>query len=768
MKNENLIIIHHPGIYSIRDTFSGHQELSQILKQITRNTSIPDQYQKQLTQSLLDHYIVLVDGIRVYGFQETILPKKSVIIIASNKIVYSGSYISDMNHPTTHCTVCQSEGPIVYQHANDSFCEACYIDWFESECFKEMDRRYDEISKAGQIVVLFSGERDSTTSVVVLLKYLKKKNNPIQPRLEYCYFLSGDEGNYRLECKKASEAFASKYHLELIVHNMRDQYCVDFFEMGCALENAKYPINIDPGLCDYCEYCFSLVTKTPYKAYLKERVKNETDTVEVVGSTLSDHARDLIVRAGVGFSLRSETDDLRPLRNVKDLEVSIYAALAKIDYHIGECPFQKRAPLYERAHELQMIEMVLPNLSRRAVQTFFKKQDEKWVNPKFTKIYDLWNPQTTVVSGAIGHRFPFYGSIYALSYQCPDCGNIIPFHNIASVLGDKVHQNCPSIPDSSDKQQFIKTMAQIHKKIRKQINSQTIPMDISDEKHFRFAEHVEIEFGNEVILLWDKKQDIAITIDGRHHWQKELVRLLNQGWISTEKFMSLFPDKPVSHVKQCISFFKKLGLASESIATPEKLIQSKTTSIDQLNLTNVAIVDHANFFQSDKLLKNLFGENSCIYSDQDIHKFNQSIKNFEIIVFISNISDEHIQIAKLCRQSGKTVLHCGMNAFYFYIGPLSSKKVEGCYQCFIDESRRLNVPIEKKHQDSMQQDIIDYEKLLVFSGLIQAEIRKLQSTKKIDNKIKCFDMLHYETNFKKIVPVENCSICKIETSREKE
>ena len=65
MKNENIIIIHHPGVYSIRDTFSGHQELSQILMQITKNTSIPDTYQKQLTQSLPDHYIVMVDGISV-------------------------------------------------------------------------------------------------------------------------------------------------------------------------------------------------------------------------------------------------------------------------------------------------------------------------------------------------------------------------------------------------------------------------------------------------------------------------------------------------------------------------------------------------------------------------------------------------------------------------------------------------------------------------------------------------------------------------------
>jgi len=768
MKNNNLVIIHHPGVYSIRDTFSEHQELSQILMQITQNTSIPDQYKKQLTQSLLDHYIVMVDGIRIYGFQGAIIPKKSVIIIASNKIVYRGSYVSDMNHPTTYCSACQSEGPIVYQHANDSFCEACYVNWFESECFKEMDRRYDEIRKAGQILVLFSGERDSTTSVVILLKYLKKKNNPIRPRLEYCYFISGDKKNYRLACKEASEAFASKNDLDLIVHNMRDQYGVDFFEMGCALENAKYPINVDPGLCDYCEYCFSLVTKTPYKAYLKERVKNETDTVEVVGSTLSDHARDLIVRTGAGFSLRSETDDLRPLRNVKDLEVSIYAALTKIDYHIGECPFQERAPLYERAHELQMIEMVLPNLSRRAVQTYFKNEDEKWVNPKFTKIYDLWNPQTTVVSGAIGHQFPFYGSIYALSYQCPDCGNIIPFHNIASVLGDKVHQNCPSIPDSSDKQQFIQTMAQLHDKIRKKIDSQTIPMDISDINHFRFAEHVEIQMGNETILLWDKKQDIAIAIDARHHWQKELTRLLYQGWISTEQFMSIFPDTPVRHFKQWISFFQKLGLVSESTAIPEKRLQEEITNIDQLNLANVAIVDHANFFQSDQLLKTLFGENSCFYSGQNIHTLYPSIQNFELIVFISNISDEHLQIARISRSSGQTVLHCGMNAFYFYIGPVSSKKVDGCYQCFIEESRRLNVPIEKNHQDSIQPGIVDYEKLLVFSGLIQAEIRQIQNSKKIVNKIKCFDMLHYETNVKKIVPVENCRICKIETSRENE
>ncbi|KPA15075.1 hypothetical protein MHK_004716, partial [Candidatus Magnetomorum sp. HK-1] len=40
-------------------------------------------------------------------------------------------------------------------------------------------------------------------------------------------------------------------------------------------------------------------------------------------------------------------------------------------------------------------------------------------------------------------------------------------------------------------------------------------MDFSDEKLFCFAEHVEIEIGNKAILLWDKKQDIAIAIDGR-------------------------------------------------------------------------------------------------------------------------------------------------------------------------------------------------------------------------------------------------------------
>jgi hypothetical protein len=758
MKNKNLVIIHHPGVYSIRDTFTGDQKLPRILEQSSKNTSIPDQFKKQLTQSLLDHYIVIVDGFRVYGFQEDIIPKKSVVIIASNKIVFRGTYASDMNNHITHCSVCRSERPVVYQQANDSFCEECYINWFEDECFKELNRRYDEMNHAKKIMILFSGERDSTTAAVVLLKYLKKKNIPIRPRLEYCYFISGDQGNYRLGCKKASEAFASKYNLELIVHNMRDKYDVDFYEMGCAIENANYPVNIDPGLCDYCEYCFSLVTETPYQMYLKERVKNDTDEVEVVGSTLSDHARDLIVRAGTGFSLRSETDDLRPLRNVKDLEVSIYAALTKIDFHIGDCPFKKRAPLYERAHELQMIEMVLPNLSRRAVQTYFKNENEKWVNPKFTKIYDLWNPQTTVVSGATGHPFPFYGSIFALSYQCPDCGNIIPFHNIASVLGDKVHQDCPSIPDSPEKQQFIQTMGQIHNKIRLAIDSKTIPEDVDDKTHFCFAEHVEIEFGNEAILLWDKKQDIAIAVNACHHWQKELIRRLNQGWISTEKLISLFPDFPAHQVKQYISFFNKTGLVSESNAMPDRLIQESPASITPLDMKNVAIVDHANFLRSDKWSKHLFGENACVYSAQNIPDLYQPIQDFEQIVFMSNISDAHLQIARICRPSGQTVLHCGMNANYFYIGPLSSKKVNGCYQCFVNESIRLNVPFENNQKNAITA-VIDYEKLLVFSGLIQAELRQLQQATKMNNKIKCFDMLHYETNIKKIIPLENCKIC---------
>jgi hypothetical protein len=44
MKNKNLVIIHHPGVYSIRDTFTGDQKLPRILEQSSKNTSIPDQF----------------------------------------------------------------------------------------------------------------------------------------------------------------------------------------------------------------------------------------------------------------------------------------------------------------------------------------------------------------------------------------------------------------------------------------------------------------------------------------------------------------------------------------------------------------------------------------------------------------------------------------------------------------------------------------------------------------------------------------------------
>ncbi|ETR72898.1 MAG: hypothetical protein OMM_07275 [Candidatus Magnetoglobus multicellularis str. Araruama] len=65
----------------------------------------------------------------------------------------------------------------------------------------------------------------------------------------------------------------------------------------------------------------------------------------------------------------------------------------------------------------------------------------------------------------------------------------------------------------------------------------------------------------------------------------------------------------------------------------------------------------------------------------------------------------------------------------FLYRPFIFKKVNGCYQCFVNESSRLNVPFENNQKNAVKA-VIDYEKLLVFSGLIQAELRQLQQAKK--------------------------------------
>ena len=224
---------------------------------------------------------------------------------------------------------CGRDAVMYRRYEGHYYCGRC-LTYQVERMFRKTVRKHGLIKDNDRIVVAVSGGKDSST-LLYLMKKITAKNRSIKLSA-----LIIDEGmkKYRPECIKAAKKLCKKLGVKLHV--------VKFSKLGTTLEKiAKHTDKT----CTYCGV---------FRRYLLNREARRLGATKLaVGHNLDDECQAILMnmmRTDVGRFTRlgpmpGDIRDkkfvprIKPLRNVPEKEIALYALVNGIDFCRGSCPY---------------------------------------------------------------------------------------------------------------------------------------------------------------------------------------------------------------------------------------------------------------------------------------------------------------------------------------------------------------------------------------------------------------------------------------------
>ncbi len=221
------------------------------------------------------------------------------------------------------------------RYSGAHLCSRHFREYVERRVKQEVRRELTLSGEPTKIAVGLSGGKDSSTALVLLHRYLGERRDV---SLEA---ITVDEGiaSYRPPSLETARALCAK--LGVPHHVISYQETVGF-EMDRV-------VRVDPGAipCGYCgvfrRNALNAKAKEIGADYLATGL-NLDDTAESILMNVARGDVDRLARLGPHEGVQPGlVPRLQPLRNVPEVEVYLYAYLAKIPFHDANCPYAERA-----------------------------------------------------------------------------------------------------------------------------------------------------------------------------------------------------------------------------------------------------------------------------------------------------------------------------------------------------------------------------------------------------------------------------------------
>lgn len=232
------------------------------------------------------------------------------------------------------CSKCGNPQVIIRRkHSGQSLCQECFIEAINEKVLKDT-RKYKLIEKGDKVLMALSGGKDSVAALHIL-NSLRERN------IIDLVAVTIDEGikGYREEGVKIAAANAELLGVEHKVVSFKEYFGWTLDEMMSRQENTQ-----TRHACTYCGV---------FRRWILNRVAQEEEATKIAtGHNLDDETQSILmsylegninnlIRIGPKSESRNEkfTVKIKPLREIPEREVGLYAVAADLDVHLAGCPY---------------------------------------------------------------------------------------------------------------------------------------------------------------------------------------------------------------------------------------------------------------------------------------------------------------------------------------------------------------------------------------------------------------------------------------------
>ncbi len=232
---------------------------------------------------------------------------------------------------------CGNKAIYTRKYEGNSYCAACFKDQFEKRV-KRTIREHSLVEKNDVIVVGLSGGKDSSVSLALMKKIFGGR-----PEIRIIA-VSIDEGieHYRDKSLEVTKSLTRKLGIEHYIVSFKNNLGKSIDDVMASKAKGE---NKTLNSCTFCGV---------FRRYLLNRAARELGATKVcTGHNMDDEAQAVLINylkgdlkrlARMGPKPALKTNEkfiprIKPLRDIPEKEVALYALITKAGNYWGECPY---------------------------------------------------------------------------------------------------------------------------------------------------------------------------------------------------------------------------------------------------------------------------------------------------------------------------------------------------------------------------------------------------------------------------------------------
>lgn len=262
------------------------------------------------------------------------------------------------------CTKCGNPNVIIKRKASgQALCKDCFIESIEKKVIQTI-KKENFLEKGDKVLVALSGGKDSVVTLEILNSYVKRHI------IELCA-VTIDEGiaGYREEGVEIAKAHAERLGIPHKVVSFKESFGIDLDEI-MAHENHR-------GSCTYCGV---------FRRWIINRAAREFGATKIAtGHNLDDETQAILMNylegntenlAKIGPKTESNSElftvKIKPLREVPEKEIGLYAIAKGLDIHLAGCPYAQESFRMEISNILNELAKEHPTIKYSTLRGFDK------------------------------------------------------------------------------------------------------------------------------------------------------------------------------------------------------------------------------------------------------------------------------------------------------------------------------------------------------------------------------------------------------------
>jgi uncharacterized protein (TIGR00269 family) len=245
------------------------------------------------------------------------------------------------------CSKCGNPKIIIKRkQSGQALCSDCFIESIVKKVKKTI-KKEKLIDKGDKVLLGLSGGKDSLALLDILYEFHQKN-------IINLYAVTVDEGikNYRESGIKIAIKHAKKLGIEHTIVSFKDSF-------GLTLDEIMHE-NIDKGACSYCGV---------FRRWVMNKVAKDLNVNKIAtGHNLDDETQSILMNylegnihnlSKIGAKIESNvfTPKIKPLREVPEYEIGLYAIVKNLNPHLSACPYSNKSFRME-------VSQIMKNLSK--------------------------------------------------------------------------------------------------------------------------------------------------------------------------------------------------------------------------------------------------------------------------------------------------------------------------------------------------------------------------------------------------------------------